>query len=292
MQISNDFREKILTELINQESNFGGTKTAYARQFGLRGDIYSSLKKRDKPNLITAGKWVEIARILGVETKSSNWKIVETEIYKNIEDGIKWCQDYQESTILVDKCGIGKTESAFSVVKKLRNAFYIDCSQAKSKIQFFRAFAKTIGVENTGKYTDVKENIKYGLNLLETPVVVLDEFGDLDYSTFLDIKEIQNATPNRCGWFAMGANGLRQKIEKGINNEKVGFAEVFDRFSGKITSITPTGADEFKAFMHKLLTDVGTPNNISDIPTNTLVMQCLKDSGSIRKLKALIKISA
>ncbi|WP_318546324.1 hypothetical protein [Flavobacterium columnare] len=37
----------------------------------------------------------------------------------------------------------------------LKNCFYVDASQAKTKQLFIRLIAKTIGLDNTGKYADV-----------------------------------------------------------------------------------------------------------------------------------------
>lgn len=288
MEISAEFRDKIAQVLIDNKINFGGTDKAYSKQFGIHHTAYSGIVKGKREGLLSPGKWIEIARILQIEQNETNWKIVKTEFYKEIEDVIHYCKNYKEKKMLVEKAGIGKTEAARNIVKTIKNAFYIDCSQAKKKIKFFRTLGKTIGVEYTGKYEDVKENIKYGLKYLETPVIVLDEFGDLEYATFLDIKELLNATD--CGWFAMGANGLRQKIDRGINNEKIGFEEVFDRFSGEISSILPTGKDDYKNYMQHLLTQIATVNNHSNKETDKLVKMCLDKEGSIRKLRTLINI--
>ncbi|MGQ3647375.1 AAA family ATPase, partial [Ornithobacterium rhinotracheale] len=90
-----------------------------------------------------------------------------------------------------------------------KNAFYIDCSQAKTKQLFIRLLAKTIGVDSTGRYADVKNTLKTYLAYLEKPLIVLDEAGDLDYTAFLELKELWNATQGHCGWYMIGADGLR-----------------------------------------------------------------------------------
>lgn len=290
MEISIEFKNKTADKLIESEQYFGGASSAYAKQFGISGSVYSRIKKGERENILSTSKWLDIARILQIDTESDNWKIVKTAFYLEIEDAIKYCQDFKEKKMLVDKCGVGKTEAARNIVKTLKNAFYVDCSQAKRKNKFFRTLGKTIGVEYTGKYEDVKENIKYGLKMLENAVVVLDEFGDLEYSTFLDIKEMLNAT--NCGWFAMGANGLRQKINRGVDNEKVGFEEVFDRFSGEISTIIPAGKDDKQAFMYTMLMQIASVNNNSKKASEKLVLQVLNKEGSIRKLRTLININS
>lgn len=290
MEISLDFKNKIAENLIEGFEYFGGTKKAYARSFGIDHTVYSRILGGERGNILSASKWLEIARILNVELEESNWIVVKTKFYLEIEDAIKYCQQFKEKKMLVDKCGVGKSKAAVNIVKTMKNAFYIDCSQAKKKIKFFRTLAKTIGVEYTGKYEDVKENIKFGLKFLSDAVVVLDEFGDLEYGTFLDIKELLNATD--CGWLAMGANGLRQKIDRGIENEKVGFEEVFDRFSGEISNIIPTGKDDYRRFMYNMLLQIAEANNTSSVPSEKLVLQVIDKEGSIRKLRTLININS
>ena len=115
--------------------------------------------------------------------------------------------------ILVDDCGIGKTFCSKHIVRKMRNAFYVDCSQAKTKISFVKLLARTLGVDDNGKHTEVKDNIKYALSVLESPLIVLDEAGDLEYSTMLIIKELWNSAEGNAGWYMMGADGLKAKMD-------------------------------------------------------------------------------
>ena len=161
--------------------------------------------------------------------------------------------------ILVDDCRIGKTFCAKHIVRQMKNAFYVDCSQAKTKQQFIRLLAKTIGVDNTGRYTDVKTAIKTYLIYLEKPLIVLDEAGDLDYNAFLELKELWNAAPRQCGWYMIGADGLRAKIDRGVSCKKVGYAEIFDRYSNFV-KLVPTGTDDKEQFYRKLIGDVAYVN--------------------------------
>lgn len=49
--------------------------------------------------------------------------------------------------------------------------------------------AKTIGIENQGKYSQSQKLPNY-LTTLEKPLIILDEAGDLEYTAFLEIKEL------------------------------------------------------------------------------------------------------
>lgn len=297
MELSKEYKTLVRDTILEQRENFLGDDTKYATSLGINKSIYNRIKKGETEKILASGKWLQIGRLLGVEQNSINWKVVRTRVYQEIESNILTCQEQSIATMLVDNCGIGKTFCSKHIVKKLRNAFYIDCSQAKSKMLFIKTLAKTIGIETTGRYVDIKEDLKYYLNQLQytqRPVIVLDEFGDLEYSAFLEIKEIMNATYGRCGWFAMGANALRAKIENGIKYQKVGFEEIFDRFSDEFIRLTPTDTDDKEAFYKELLTQVATANynENSDLTIPQMVNICIDKEGTLRKLETLIKISA
>ncbi|PRB03066.1 hypothetical protein CQ046_10955 [Chryseobacterium sp. MYb7] len=292
MHLTTEYKNDVRKALLNRRPNFGGTNAQFAKIYGLSGAIYSRLANGEIDRIISDSQWLQIGRELDINIRKSNWKIVKTKVYENIESSINFCKQYSTSMILVDDCGIGKTFCARNIIKSLKNAFYIDCSQAKSKQQFIKLFAKTLGIDNKGKYVDVKENLKYYLNQMDHPVIILDEAGDLEYTAFLELKELWNATDGFCGWFMMGADGLRSKIEKGINSKKVGFAEIFSRFSDEYIKLTPIGVADKKAFKYELLYQVAKINHTGSIPVETLVKQCLDKETTLRHLDTLIKISA
>lgn len=292
MELSLEYKQQVKTVLLERRPNFGGTDGQFAKIYGISGAVFSRLNKGEIEGLISPSQWLQIGRTLGINLKANTWKVVRTKVYTEIESSIEFCQQYARSMVLVDACGIGKTFSAKNIVKTMRNAFYIDCSQAKSKQLFVRHFAKTLGIDNKGKYIDVKENLKYYINQLESPVFILDEVGDLEYTAFLELKELWNSADGGAGWLMMGADGLRNKIQKGINNKKVGFAEIFSRFSDEFIQLTPNGVDDKKAFYNELLTQVATANHTGSQPVETLVKQCLKKEATLRHLETLIKISA
>ena len=293
MTITTEFKQKVREAILKGAENYGGSDNSYAKSLGLNGSVYSRLKKGEIERIISDALWLTIGRELNVQLRVSNWKIARTFVYNQIENNINFCQQTSKSMILVDDCGIGKTFCARHIVRGLKNAFYFDCSQAKTKQQFIRQLAKTVGVDNTGRYVDVKSNLKYCLNtILELPIIVLDEAGDLDASAFLELKEMWNGTENTCAWYMMGADGLRAKINKGINNEKVGYAEIFDRFSDEFIKLVPVGKADRTEFYKELIGTVAIANTTDKTKVKKLVHKCISKDKSLRHLETLIKIGA
>lgn len=289
MKIAIEFKEKIRKEILKNRENYGGSDSDYAKRINLKPSIFSRLKKGEVEKIISDTQWLVIAHQLGVQVRNSTWKVARTKVYVEIEDALNFCQQYSKAMILVDDCGIGKTFCAKHIVRKLKNGFYLDCSQAKTKQQFIRLLAKTIGVDNTGKYTEVKAGIKMCLMYLNLPLVVLDEAGDLDYQAFLELKELWNATQGECGWYMIGADGLRAKIESGIAHKKVGYAEIFDRFFD-IISLVPKGKDDREQFYARLIKDVADANAQAHKDTSLWVRQCMNENKRLRYLETLIKM--
>ncbi len=290
MRLDITFKNKVREAILKDRENYGGNDVEYAKKLGIDKAIYNRMKKGETEKLISDTKWLIIANDLGVKLREDNWKIARTQIYSEIEDNLAVCKETGMSMILVDDCGIGKTFCAKHIVRQMKNAFYVDCSQAKTKQQFIRLLAKTIGVDNTGRYTDVKTAIKTYLIYLEKPLIVLDEAGDLDYNAFLELKELWNAAPRQCGWYMIGADGLRAKIDRGISYKKVGYAEIFDRYSNFV-KLVPTGTDDKEQFYRKLIGDVAYVNVEDKEIVGSLIATCMADNKRLRYLETLIKIN-
>jgi Cdc6-like AAA superfamily ATPase len=256
MEITKEFKKRVLTALFEARENFTGSDNAFAKTLGINNAIFSRIKSGETEQIISDAKWINIGRMLDVKLHDRKWITAKTDVFKKIENDLHSCKNNSTALIMVDECGIGKTYSTRQIVKTLKNSFYVDCSQAKTKQQFIRLLAKTVGVDGAGKYIDVKNDLKYAISFMERPLIVLDEAGDLEYSAFLELKELWNATEGTCGWYMIGADGLRAKIQRGINNKKVGYREIFDRFNNRFMRSVPAGFDAKKEFYAIMISEV------------------------------------
>lgn len=81
------------------------------------------------------------------------------------------------------------------------------------------------------------------------PLVILDEAGDLQYEAFLELKALWNATERCCAWYMMGADGLKEKINRAIEGKKVGYTEMLSRYGDSYSKVTPDDAQEREKFL-------------------------------------------
>jgi hypothetical protein len=292
MNLTNEFKAKVRVAILEKRENYGGSDADFSKSLGINNAVFSRLKSGEIEKILSDTTWITLGRELQVKVFEDNWKVARTLVYTEIESNLNFCKEFSRSMTLVDDCGIGKTFCTKHIIKKMKNTFYIDCSQAKSKQLFIRLLAKTIGIDNQGKYYDVLANLKYYITTLEKPLIILDEAGDLDYTAILELKGIWNGTDGVCAWYMMGADGLRAKIERGINGKKVGFAEIFSRFSDEFIKLVPNGKADRHAFYTDLIGTVAAANLKDQKKVKPLINKCLSKETTLRYLETLIKIGA
>ena len=246
--MTNEMKKKVLAALATARENFAGSDAKFAVSLGINSAQYSRVKNGETERVLSDQNWISLARHLGVNmTNLPEWKTVATPVFQFITAQLDMCQNASMSTMLCDLSDIGKTYTARQYANTHKNAVYIDCSQMmRDKTRLVRAIAKSFGVGSTGRFTDVYEDLVYYLKTLPNPLIILDEAGDLNTEAFLEVKALWNATDGVCGWYMMGADGLKAKIQRSIDNKKVGYTELFSRFGKRYGNVIPLEAEERK----------------------------------------------
>ena len=208
------------------------------------------------------------------------WKRAETPVYVYVTEQLAACQQSSISGLLCDRADIGKSFAAKCYAAEHADAVYIDCSQVKCRTKLVRAIADAFGVEHRGPYADVYTALVAHLRATRCPLVILDEAGDLEYSAFLELKSLWNATEYTCGWYMMGANALRHKIDAMIDRKKVGYEEIFSRYGQRYQRITPEAAQDYKDFSLAQVALIARANGAKLPPTKMYAAT----GGSLRRV--------
>lgn len=242
--ITNEFKQRVLTAMAAARANFHGSDAKYAISLGISGSQYSRIKNGDTEQVLSNANWISIARALGVNPDNEKvWQIANTPVFQFVMAQLEVCQREGLSSMLCDHSDIGKSFSALHYAKTHKNVVYIDCSQVKSKQKLIRRIAQQLGVGGSGKYAEVYENLVFYLKGLPTPLIILDEAGDLQHDAFMEVKALWNATEHCCGYYMMGADGLQHKMRRSIDNHKVGYTELFSRFGKRYGKVVPVGEE-------------------------------------------------
>lgn len=248
MEISQAIKMRIV-EAIKEHRQHFPSDARHAKSLDISPSVYTNLKQGNLDRQLSDAKWVSIARQLGITLRDEEaWQVVKTPTYTFITEQLEACQERSLSALLCDAPNIGKTFCAEHYAKTHKNVAYIDCSQVKTKRQLIRQLARAFGLNGSGRYYDLYADLLYSLKMLESPLIILDEAGDLQYEAFLELKALWNATEYYCGWYMMGADGLRAKIKRNIDGEKVGYAEIFSRFGDSFRRVTPEHTADFEKF--------------------------------------------
>ena len=247
--ITTDIKNKILAAIKANRANYP-SDAKHAASLGITTSVYSAVKNGQTDRVLSDANWISIARKLGVSLRGEiEWKVAKTPTFMFITAQLEACQSSGISAIMCDLPNIGKTFTARHYVKTHPNAIYIDCSQVKTKLKLVRKIAAEFGVDSKGRYADVYEDLVFYLRSIDSPLIILDEAGDLQYEAFLELKALWNATERCCAWYMMGADGLKEKINRSIECKKVGYTEMLSRYGDRYSKVTPDDSKERTKFL-------------------------------------------
>ncbi|MFD2566107.1 ATP-binding protein [Pseudotenacibaculum haliotis] len=286
-EVTKEYKLRIV-QSINENAFKFTTNKAHAVSIGIDPAQYSRVLAGETEGVLSDKKWMLIASKYNVPATADEfvWKAARnTAVYKYIYKQLESCQRMSISGIFCDIADIGKTFTARDYVKEHRNAILIDCSLHKSRTQFLRAMAKEWGIDHQIPLRILRNDLIQYMNSMTTPIVVCDEFGDLNYPAFLEVKSLWNATEYRTAWYMMGADGLSAKLDRNKANKKVGYAEIFSRLGSKYQRITPIGEQERKKFLLHEIARILKANESKYTPLEMYA----KTFGSLRRVFFEIK---
>lgn len=264
--ISKAIKLKVI-EALREREQIEGNRQRVCSKYDLRPDILSRmLTHNETEKVLSPQRWIRLARSLEIplENETEN-QTARTETFNHIWSQLEFAQQFSVSGMLCDRADIGKTHTAKLYAREVKNAVYVDCSQNKTPFQLVRAIAKGFGLDNTGNIRMVRADLYDWIKTINKPLVILDEFGDLSNSAHLEFKALWNATDQLCGYYAMGAGGLRNKVENNIAKNIIGYEEIFSRLGNKFQRITPPDEEGFKEFQTRQMVQIGKANGVKDI---------------------------
>lgn len=260
--ITTEFRNRII-EAMQRDTARYNTQSQQAKAYGISPSQLSNILKGHLDGILSNKNWGVIANRLGVHRNPDQaWNTAKTPVFEYIYGQLNACQERSVSGLLCDSADIGKTYTAKVYVRENKNAVYIDCSQHKTKTQLVKKIAKEFGIDYGGMYKAIFDDLVQILKSFTNPLIILDEAGDLKPDAFLELKALWNATEHYCGWYMMGADGLRVKINRNLDFKRVGYAELFSRYGTRFQKVTPSGSDERQKFRMQQVKAIAEANNI------------------------------
>lgn len=258
-------KKLLIVEGIVKHSKRFPSNNRMATAIGIDAAQLSRIIKGDVEKVLADAKWINIAQKLNIALRDIvNIETAKTKVFNFIWQQLNFAQLNSVSGILCDRADIGKTHTAKAYALSNNNVVYIDCGLNRTAQGIVRSIAQGFGIEHKGRFSEVRDALIFYVKGLNSPLVILDEFGDLSDPAYLEFKTIWNATDRFCAWYAMGADGLRKKIEKKIINQVVGFAEIYSRMGNRFQRITPLDDKSFQKFQSRQIAAIGKVNNCID----------------------------
>lgn len=265
------------------------SRNKYAKSIGLTSADFSNLEHRSwKKNqqLFSVEKWMRIARTVGYQfNASAAWNTARTAVHTFITRQLTDCQHEALASILCDEPGIGKSHAAREYAANTRHAFYINGGMFPNRWRFIRELAKVMGLDNTGTAEEVLQNAAYYLKSLQSPLIIIDEAGDMQNATYLVLKRLYNELEGECGMYMMGAPDLKKRIDSSIRLRRNGFEEVYSRFGGRFTKILPEEPKARAEFLRKEKLAVCEANGVGAGP----LLNKILDGGDLRSAAITIR---
>ena len=279
--ITIEFKQRIIEAIKKYRTNYASA-AKMATALGISSAQFSRILSGELEGVVSDANWISIARNLNVQLhQEEEWKIAKTPVFSQVYAQLLACKESGLSGLLCDIADVGKTFTAKAFAREHKFTIYIDCSQVKSRQKLIRQISKELGLGNTGRYADVYADLVFYLRSIPSPLIILDEAGDLDYPAFLELKALWNATEGCCGWYMMGADGLKAKIESNLGRKRVGYAEIFSRFGSRYQKVTPDGREALDDFTKTQIVMIARANS-ADVDLKKLIA---KTGGSLRRVR-------
>lgn len=283
--LTTEQKQAIGAKLMDAFKRSGFTsRMKYARSIGISSTDFSNIaseKWLQNDKLVGVGKWLRIARSVGFEfTPAEKWVTARTETFLTITRQLEICQTESLAAIFCDRAGIGKTHACREYAATHRNAFYINGGLHPNRFRFVRALAQAAGMEAKGSAEDVLADFVYYMKSLERPILIIDEAGDMDNSTYRLLKRLYNELEFVCGFYMVGAPDLKKRIENSIRLRKNSFEEVYSRFGGRYIHVVPQEPNAQRKFIQLQVEQVCKANGLKDPEQlHAVVVKSLEDLG-------------
>ena len=159
----------------------------------------------------------------------------KNELYntKDLQSVIEQCdktRQYKLMTGLTADTGMGKSTSLRAYAKQ-KNVFMVTVDKTMNAKQFFIRIGKTLGLSFDGKLHDVMLTIVNELNILENPLLIIDEAGKLNHNMILYLHDLREYTKDNYGILLAGMPYFKSRLIKFSENQKEGCSEFLRRIN-------------------------------------------------------------
>ncbi len=177
-------------------------------------------------DLIRPELWKKVCINLGFDLW---WNVAITDNYETLITFLGQAQLAGMSMMVAENAGAGKSQAYKDYKNNHKNVILVECKKLWNMKRYIQELCVAAGIEATGRAIDMFERFTDHVKGLESPLIILDQYDKLNNDqrdTFIDMY---NDLGGRCGIFLSGVPALKKLMERGCQNDRIGFKEIRSR---------------------------------------------------------------
>lgn len=184
--------------------------------------------ENDKWDNIDAKVWQKIWNKVGY---LNNVQTINTKDFAAIQQLCSFARDNSFMTGLTADTGMGKTTAVMSYSHITKNTFYVSFDKTMRPRHFFAALLKEMAIQFEGNINEMVTRIADELNVMDNPLVIIDEAGKLTDTMITYLQVLKDKTHLTCGYVLAGMPYFKTKLIKMANKQREGYAEFYRRIN-------------------------------------------------------------
>lgn len=167
-----------------------------------------------------------------------SWNTVETQNFNILKSLLKNAQKLGISIAVADTPGKSKTETySWYWRNNIENVIYVECKNYWTKKSYIRQLLISAGLSSIGTTEELINRFLKHLKSINHPLIIIDQFDKLKDPQVDLFMDFYNDLNGHCGFCLSGVNHFEIRIEKGVNRNKIGYAELFSRIGKKFIKL-------------------------------------------------------
>ncbi|TWI16308.1 AAA family ATPase [Sphingobacterium siyangense] len=203
----------------------GISRNELALQIGVSSATLSNMCN-DKWNSIDDKMWKKVWHFVRPE---STHKIFHTHNLKTAMGMAEKARKHKLMLGLIGDTGMGKTV-ALKAIARNENTFYLYFDNQRPK-QFFYQLGKLLGYDFEGSLYDMIGRACDALNVLEEPLLMIDEAGKLNDVMLMHLHVLRDRTMHNCAIMLAGMPYFKLNLENKAKKQKIGISEFYRRIN-------------------------------------------------------------
>lgn len=199
-----------------------------------------------KWELIADDMWRTVASQTGYDPR--RWAVIETDGYRRMTDVLTDAQQQSLVMAVVGDAGCGKSQAIKVYAGAHRNVIALSCSEYWNRKDFLGELLQSLGIDPGGK--TISEMMREAIRQLkrrEGVLIVLDEADKLADQVLHFFITIYNKLEDTVGIVLCATPYLKKRIERGVNNNRKGYKEIYSRIGRKFIPMPIVNNSDIKA---------------------------------------------